>query len=150
MSQSLSNLIVHLVYSTKLRERALPPSIRDSLQAYMVGIFNNLDCPSLITRAVEDHVHSLFVLSKNVSLSHVVEEVKRGSSLWLKTQHPRYQNFHWQAGYGAFSVSESHVEDVIIYIKNQAEHHKRVSFQDEYRRFLEKYKVTYDERYVWD
>jgi REP element-mobilizing transposase RayT len=99
---------------------------------------------------VADHVHSLFALSKNHSIAEIVYEVKRGSSKWIKTQASAFRNFHWQSGYGAFSVSQSHVDQVRKYIAEQERHHRRHTFQDEFREILGRYEIAYDERYVWD
>ena len=148
MAQSLAKILVHLIYSTKHRERTIEAEVRPHLHAYLVGILHNLKCPSLQTGGADDHVHILFLLDRTVSLCDVVEEVKKGSSKWMKTQ--GVPTFAWQAGYGAFSVGESQAAVVVKYIQGQEEHHRRVSFQDEFRRFLEKYRVPYDERYVWD
>ena len=108
------------------------------------------DCETLIVGGVEDHSHSLFALSRTHSIASVVKEVKRTSSGWVKTTSRKLSKFHWQAGYGAFSVSQSNLTNVIRYIENQEEHHKRMTFQDEYRAFLKAYGVEFDERYVWD
>ena len=97
-----------------------------------------------------DHVHILFCLSKNLALAKVIEEVKKGSSKWMKTQGPKFQDFHWQAGYGAFSVSQSHVEEVRRYIELQDEHHRTRSFKDEFLAFLNRYEIEYDERFLWE
>ncbi len=148
MSQSLSKLLVHLIFSTKHREACITPAVLPHLHAYLVGILNRLDCPSLQTGGAADHVHILFTQARTMTLSDVVEEVKKGSSKWMKTQ--GVPQFSWQAGYGAFSVGESQVAAVVRYIQGQEQHHRRVSFQDEFRRFLEKYRVAHDERYVWD
>ena len=148
MPQSLSKVLVHLIFSTKHREPFIVPEPRPHLHAYLVGILDRLKCPSLQTGGVADHVHILFMQARTVALSDVVEEVKKGSSKWMKTQ--GVPTFSWQAGYGAFSVGESQSLAVIRYIQKQEEHHRHVSFQDEFRKFLEKYRVSYDERYVWD
>ena len=150
MSQSLSQLYVHLVFSVKDRAPALDPHIHERLHDYLAGIFGEIDSHALKIGSAVDHLHSLFSLSRNLPLCKAVEHVKTGSSKWLKTLGPRFHGFHWQAGYGGFSVSQSEVERVIRYIANQAEHHRKRTFQDEYRRFLQKYRVPYDERYVWD
>jgi len=150
MSQSLSQLYVHLVFSTKDRAPVLHPEISERLHDYLAGIFDEIDPHSLKIGSATDHVHSLFALSKNLALCKAVEHVKTGSSKWLKTLGPRFRDFHWQAGYGGFSVSQSEVPRVTAYISKQTEHHRRRTFQDEYRRFLQKYQVAYDERYVWD
>ena len=148
MPQSLSKILVHLVFSTKNRETTIAETVRPHLHAYMVGILENLKCPSIQTGGTADHVHILLLLGRTAILSKIVEEVKVGSSKWMKTQ--GVPHFAWQSGYGAFSIGESQVETVVQYIQNQEEHHRAISFQEEYWRFLEKYRVTYDERYVWD
>jgi putative transposase len=148
MPQSLSKILVHLIFSTKHREPTINDIVRPHLHAYLVGILDNLKCPSLQTGGTGDHVHILFALGRTVTVSDVVEEVKKGSSKWMKTQD--VPTFTWQAGYGAFSVGESQAETVVLYIQRQEQHHRRLSFQDEFRRFLAKYRVAYDERYVWD
>jgi putative transposase len=102
------------------------------------------------TGGVEDHVHLLFGLSRTRTIAEVVESIKTSSSKWVKTKNAALAEFHWQSGYGAFSVSQSHAAIVAAYIDNQAEHHQTTTFQDEYRRLLERYQVEYDERYVWD
>ena len=148
MPQSLSKILVHLIFSTKHREPTINDAVRSPLHAYLVGILDNLNCPSLQTGGTNDHVHILFALGRTITVSDVVEEVKKGSSKWMKTQD--VPTFTWQAGYGAFSVGESQAATVVRYIQRQEEHHRHLSFQDEFRRFLEKYHVAFDERYVWD
>ena len=150
MGQSLSQLYVHLVFSTKDRAPLLYPEFAARTHEYLAGIFDEIDSHAWKIGGSVDHVHSLFSLSKNLALCKAVERVKTGSSKWLKTLDPRLRGFHWQAGYGAFSVSQSEAPRVITYIEQQAEHHRRRTFQEEYRKFLEKYHVPYDERYVWD
>ena len=150
MSQSLARLCVHLIFSTKHREAFIHDAIRDDLHAYMAAVLNNLGCPALIIKSVEDHVHILFDLGRTVSVSSAVEDLKKSSSKWIKTQGMEFSAFAWQAGYGAFAVSESNVGAVRQYIAKQKEHHRRISFQDEYRAFLTKHNVAFDERYVWD
>jgi len=150
MPQSLSKLYVHLIFSTQHREPLLIPSVRGSLHAYLATVLKNQDCPALTIGGTSDHAHLLFRLSKNLALAEVVEKVKTTSSKWLKTQARTLQSFHWQNGYGGFSVSPAEVDSVAAYIEGQEEHHRKVSFQDEYRRFLKEYGVEYDERYVWD
>jgi putative transposase len=149
MPQSLSKVLVHLIFSTKHREPLIGLEIRPRLHAYIVGILDNLKSPSLQTGGVADHVHSLFLLHRTISQADLVEEVKKSSSKWMKAE-GGVPGFTWQAGYGAFSIGESQADTVIRYIQNQEEHHQKVSFQDEFRKFLERYKVVYDERYVWD
>jgi REP element-mobilizing transposase RayT len=150
MPQSLALNLIHLIYSTKNRTACLTPDIRPKLFAYQAGIFHQWESPALIIGGETDHVHALFVLSKNHTLVKVIEEVKRGSSKWLKDQCGSFSQFHWQNGYGAFSVSQSSVARVRRYIEEQTEHHRKRSFQEEFRLFLKRYGVEYDERYVWD
>ena len=150
MPQSLARLHIHLVFSTKNRERLITDRVRDSLHAYMATVLQNLGCPPALINSVEDHVHILFELARTVSVSEAVEDVKKSSSKWIKTQGNEFAGFAWQAGYGAFAVSESNVPTVRDYIAGQQEHHRRKSFQEEYRAFLERHGVAFDERYVWD
>jgi len=150
MPQSLARLHIHLIFSTKNRERVLHDQIRGPLHAYMATVLQNLGCPPDLINSMEDHVHILFELGRTVAVSAAVEQVKKSSSKWIKTQGPEFNAFAWQAGYGAFSVSESNVAAVRDYIANQQEHHRDRSFQEEYRIFLNRHKITFDERYVWD
>ena len=150
MPQSLSRILIHLVFSTKYRRPVLTPALRSELHPYLVGVLNNTDCPSLQVGGVEDHVHLFFGLSRTRTIADVVETVKTSSSKWIKTKGKKFSDFHWQKGYGAFSVGHSKPETVIAYIRNQEEHHRKATFRDEYRRLLERYQVEYDEQYVWD
>jgi putative transposase len=143
-------MYVHLVFSTKHREPLLLQPLRDQMHAYLATVLKNQECPAIKIGGASDHVHSLFRLSKNHALAQVVEEIKTSSSRWIKTQGSGLGGFHWQNGYGGFSVSRAQVDEVTKYIEDQESHHKAVSFQDEYRRFLQDYAVEYDERYVWD
>ncbi|MGA2281796.1 MAG: IS200/IS605 family transposase [Verrucomicrobiota bacterium] len=151
MPQSLAKILVHTVFSTKDRRLLLrDKSLRDELHRYLGGILTNHDCQPLIIGGVEDHVHLLSTLSRTCEAAEMVKEVKRGSSLWLKTKSPDLNDFAWQNGYGIFSIGFSQVETVKHYIAGQEEHHRKVSFQDEFREFLRKYEIEFDERYVWD
>ncbi len=150
MPQSIARLYVHLIFSTKHRERLITDGVRPSLHAYMATVLQNFNCPPVLINSVEDHIHILFELGRTVAVSQAVEEVKTTSSKWIKTQGAEFAGFAWQSGYGAFSVSESIVPAVRDYIGNQREHHRSKSFQEEYRAFLEKHGVAFDERYVWD
>ena len=151
MAQSLSRLWTHLIFSTKNRFPFLSDkTIRTDMHAFLAKRLREEDCETLIVNGVADHVHALFALSRTHSIASVVKEIKRTSSGWVKGLAPQLQKFHWQLGYGAFSVSQSNLEEVIRYIENQEGHHKRVTFQDEYLAFLKAYGIAYDERYVWD
>jgi putative transposase len=150
MSQSLAKIYVHLVFSTKHRDHVLTQEIRPDLHAYLGGILNGLGCVPVEINSEPDHVHLLLVLSRTEAVSNVVGQLKKSSNDWLRAKDGRFAGFFWQAGYGAFSVSQSAVDEVRQYIRNQHEHHQRTAFQDEYRAFLRRYEVEFDERYVWD
>jgi REP element-mobilizing transposase RayT len=150
MSQSLANIVVHLVFSTKSRRPLLRDVERGTLHAYITGILKNLDSPLIEINSVCDHAHILFAQSKNHAPAKIVEQVKTSSSAWIKDQHESYAGFAWQSGYGEFSVSPMHVEAVRVYIRNQPEHHRKEDFQTEYRRFCEKNGKPLDERYAWE
>ncbi len=150
MGQSLVKNYIHIVFSTKYRTPMIKAPYEEELHSYLGGICKNLECQPLKVGGYSDHVHILCMLSKKIALMKLVEEVKSHSSKWMKTKDDALTNFFWQDGYGAFSVNPAEVETVITYIENQHMHHSKKTFQDEYRAFLKKYKVEYDERYVWD
>lgn len=151
MPQSLAQIYLHLVFSTKHRKPLLNDKRqREQTHAYLAGACANLDSPSLIVGGVKDHVHLLCRQSKNIAVKTLVAELKRESSKWIKTQGPDLSEFYWQRGYGAFSISPSHVSALKKYIANQEEHHQKETFQDEFRRLCAKYELEIDERYVWD
>lgn len=135
MPQSLSSILIHLIFSTKNREPFLNPEIDAELYPYMASIFKALKSPALIINGASDHLHTLFSLSRVVTIADVVEEVKTESSKWIKTKGKEFQDFRWQNGYGAFSIGQSQVPAVRRYIEKQKEHHQRRTFQDEYRKF---------------
>jgi REP element-mobilizing transposase RayT len=152
MPQSLTAIFIHLVFSTKNREPVLLPEILGKLHAYVAGTLNGMGCHSIQVGGIADHVHALFALSRTMALADVVKEIKMSTSKWIK-ENGRWlgaNSFYWQAGYGAFSVSVSNLDAVQTYIKNQEEHHRKLSFQDEMRKFFKRHKTEYDERYVWD
>jgi putative transposase len=151
MPQSLSRIYLHIVFSTKDRQPCLQDrELRTALHAYMAATLKHLDCIPVEIGGVEDHVHILCLLPRTKTVAELVKEVKRVSTNWLKEQSPSLKYFHWQAGYGVFSVSQSNVNDVIKYILNQEEHHSKIIFQDEYRVLLRKHAVDFDEKFVWD
>jgi len=150
MPQSLAQILVHLVFSTKNRVPLLGDDIRDELHAYIGGIIGNHKGTLLKSGSVSDHIHLLIAHPRTFAPSELVQEIKTGSSKWLKTKAAPYAEFHWQAGYGIFSISPTHRPALERYIGNQAEHHRIVTFQEEYRRLLETYEIPFDERYVWD
>jgi REP element-mobilizing transposase RayT len=148
MGQSLSQIFIHLVFGTKNRKPLLANSVREELHAYIAGILKELKSPALKINSVEDHIHILFLLSKNYALFKVVEEVKKSSSKWIKTK--GISNFAWQIGYGAFSVSSSKLDAVKKYIDNQEEHHKKRSFVKEVELFMKEYGANdYDKKFFW-
>src|SRR5580692_6866708 len=137
MPQSLAKILVHTVFSTKDRRPFLRDKVlREELHRYIGGILINLDCQPIITGGAEDHVHLLCALSKTHEAAGIVKQVKRGSSLWLKTKGPQLSDFAWQNGYGMFSIGFSQLEAVRKYIAGQEEHHHKISFQDEFRELL--------------
>jgi len=151
MPQSLSAVYIHLVFSTKdrrplLRDRPL----RDSLHAYLGGISKQLECAPIRVGGVEDHVHVLARFGRTTTQANWVKELKRVSNLWLKDQSPEFASFQWQAGYATFSVSQSNVDQVVAYIENQEEHHRKITFQDELRKMFRSHNIEFDERYVWE
>ena len=150
MGQSLVKNYIHIVFSTKHRAPLIHPPIEAELHAYLGGICNKLDCTVIKVGGYTEHIHILCMLSKKIALMKLMEELKSHSSKWIKSKGTGYENFYWQDGYGAFSVNPSEVDTVINYIINQHEHHSKKTFQDEYRAFLKKYNVEYDEKYVWD
>jgi putative transposase len=150
MARTYTNLLFHLVFSTKDRIPFIGPSIRDELHAYMGGIIRDLGGIALEIGGVEDHVHLLVKLKPTLALADVLRELKSGSSKWLNEEKMKLRKFGWQDGYAAFSVSESQAGRVRAYIKNQVEHHRQVSFQDELRELLRKHGIEFDERYMWE
>ena len=150
MSQSLANNYIHIVFSTKHRAPFIQAPYEQELHGYLGGICNNMECNPIKIGGYTDHIHLLCMLSKKIALMKLLEEVKSHSSKWMKTKDESLKNFYWQDGYGAFSINSTEVDKVTKYINNQHEHHKEIIFQDEYRAMLKKYKVKYDERYVWD
>jgi REP element-mobilizing transposase RayT len=151
MPQSLVQIYIHIVFSTKDRQPFLHDAkFRNRLHAYLNGVCENHHSPSLKIGGVDDHIHILSRLSKTLDVATLIRELKRDSSKWIKDENPELQEFYWQNGYGAFSISPSHVPALIEYIANQEEHHRTESFQDEYRRLCKKYGIEIDERYVWD
>jgi putative transposase len=149
--QSLAKILLHTVFSTKGRQPFLRDKpLRGELHRYLGGILTNLACQPIIVGGVEDHVHLVCALSRTCDAAAMVKEVKRGSSLWLKTKSPDLADFVWQNGYGTFSIGFSQIESVREYIAGQEQHHRKVSFQDEFRQLLSRYEIEFDERYVWD
>ncbi len=150
MPQSLSFLLVHLIFSTKDRAPILDASVRPNLHAYLATVSRNTNCECFRVGGVADHVHLAIRISRTMTIAQLTEELKTSSSKWLKTQSPALQQFAWQHGYGAFSVCPSDLDALVSYIETQEEHHRRHTFQEEYRAFLNRYGVEFDDRYIWD
>ena len=150
MAQTLVSLLVHVIFSTKHRADLIRPEIEPELFAYIGGILKNHESRLLAINGTANHLHLLISQSKNVALSALVAEIKRDSSKWIKTKGAAYNNFGWQDGYGAFSIGESNVPALKRYIARQKENHLRQPFEAEFRAFLKKYGVKYDEQYIWD
>ena len=150
MAQSLSQVYVHITFSTKDRLPLIDDEIKYRLMEYLGGVCRRLDCTPLQVGGTKDHVHILCMLSKIITQVKLLEEVKKSSSKWIKTIAAKYRNFYWQNVYGIFSVNPSEIDIVIKYIKNQEEHHKTRTYKEEYLAFLKKYKIEYNEKYLWD
>ena len=150
MSQSLSKILVHIVFSTKNRDNLITPEIENDLFGYIHGIIENNGSKLIIANGTTNHIHLLISFGKKIDIPELVGDIKRDSSKWIKKNGQEFEKFYWQKGYGAFSIGQSQVETVMKYIENQKEHHAEQSFQDEFRIFLKKYEIEYDERYVWD
>ena len=150
MAQSLSGVYVHITFSTKHRHPFIDDDIGTRLFEYISGICKNLECNPIVIGGHKDHIHILCLLSRKISQSKLLEEIKKNSSKWIKSVDTKYKNFYWQDGFGIFSVNPSEIDIVRDYINNQKERHKKISFQEEYLAFLKKYKIEYDERYLWD
>ena len=151
MPQSLSDVTLHLIFSTKGRFPFLDHEVRDRMHRYLAILCRDLGSTCHKVGGVSDHVHVVTSLPRTFSQSQLLEDIKKKSSKWIKeTDRSKYGKFAWQAGYGAFSISRSNLDEVVSYVANQETHHQKLSFQDEYRTFLEKHNVEYDERYVWD
>ncbi|QCX38675.1 IS200/IS605 family transposase [Aureibaculum algae] len=150
MGQSLVKNYIHIVFSTKYRAALIHPPYEQELHKYLGGVCNDLECPVLIVGGYTDHIHILCMLSKKIALMTLVQKLKANSSKWMKTKDKSLENFFWQDGYGAFSVNPYKIDAIVNYIKNQHAHHNKNSFQDEYKYFLEKNEVEYDDRFIWD
>ena len=150
MAQTLTSLLVHIIFSTKHRQHLIYPEIESTLFAYIGGIFRNKNSHLLTAGGTTDHIHLLASQSKNIALSELLQDVKKDSSSWLKTQDRLFRNFHWQDGYAAFSVGTSEIARLKLYIGNQKEHHRKITFQQELIQFFTEYGIEYDERYLWN
>jgi len=148
MPQSLAKVYLHIVFSTKNGFSFINDEVRAELHSYIIGVLSNLGSYTNEIYANPDHIHILCTLPRTITIAELISKIKTSSSKWLKTR--GIEKFGWQDGYGIFSVSSSKVKVVENYIRNQHEHHKKQTFQDELRKFFKEYKIDFDERYVWD
>ena len=148
MAQSLAKIYIHVIFHTKVDSPTIGKEHINRVHQYVGKLVNTTGCQVLCVGGTENHVHALVIFSKTETVSHLIEEMKRNSSRWIKTLSPDYEKFAWQGGYAAFSVSQSQVDNVIRYINNQEEHHKKQSFRKEFIEFLKLYHIDYDEKYV--
>jgi REP element-mobilizing transposase RayT len=149
MSQSLSQLYVHIIFHVKDENILIRSEEEPELYAYIGGVIKQNDSHPIKINGTENHLHVLSTMSKNISLAKFVEEIKKNSSRWIKNKSEFYRYFAWQGGYAGYSVSQTKVDAVKKYIENQKEHHKTVTFKDEYTQFLKKYDVDFNESYLW-
>jgi len=150
MSHAYARLHYHIVFSTKERQTFIKPEIQSRLYAYMIGIVNNLGGIVEEIGGVQDHVHLLAFCPPKEALAEFIGKIKSNSSGWVHETWPERGAFAWQRGYSAFTVSESNAEAVQAYIRNQEEHHRQMTFQEEFIALLKKHNMHYDERYLWD
>ena len=149
MPQSLCKIYIHVIFHIKTTSPQILDDDLDRVHAYIGQLINATGCQTIRVGGIGDHVHALLLLSREETVSHLVEEMKRNSSRWLSKLASHYASFSWQGGYAAFSVSQSVVDKTLAYIENQSEHHKKRSFENEYVEFLKLYNIEYDERYVF-
>jgi putative transposase len=150
MPSTHTNLLYHIVFSTKCRIPLITPNIQEELYRYIGGIIHNEGGVSLEIGGIKDHVHLLAKIKPAISISEMLARIKSNSSKWVNETKMKFQKFGWQEGYGAFSVSESQVPSVAKYIRDQESHHQKQTFQDEYIKLLRRHRIKYDEQYLWD
>ena len=150
MAQSLADVILHFVFSTKGRIPWIRSDIEEELYQYISGICRNLDSPVIKINGVKDHIHVLLQLGKTMPISKLISEIKSNSSRWIKTKGDHYRDFAWQGGYGVFSLSRPSLEGAKKYLSSQKEHHTKVSFKEEFLEMLKRAQISYDEKYLWD
>jgi len=150
MPQSLSQVILHVVFSTKDRRPWLDLAVRPRMHAYLATVCRDCGCEAYRVGGAADHVHIAARLARTISQADLLQNIKKTSPAWIKRQGRQYSAFFWQGGYGDFSIGWSQLEELVRYIERQEQHHRTHSFQEEYRNLLEKYHVEFDERYVWD
>ena len=150
MPQSLANILIHIVFSTKNREDLIVPFIETELYRYMASIYQKKSCPALVIGGTTNHIHTLCRLERAITIAYLLQHVKKCTSKWIKVKYPDSADFAWQSGYGVFSIGASNIEQVTQYIRTQKQHHQDISFETEYKTLLQRYSIDYDERYMWD
>ena len=150
MTQSLADIIIHFVFSTKERNPWIQTDVEEELYQYICGVCRNLDCPVIKINGVADHIHVLLQLGRTIAISKLIAEMKSSSSRWIKTKGNQYGDFAWQGGYGGFSVSRPSLEGAKKYLSSQKEHHKTVTFKEEFLIMLQRAQIPYDEKFLWD
>lgn len=150
MAQSLIDIPLHLVFSTKDRIPFIKSDVEDDMYQYICAISRNLDCPVIKINGTEDHIHILLSFGKTITICDLISKLKSSSSRWIKTKGDHFKDFSWQRGYGGFAVSSSNIQSVINYISFQKEHHKNKTFKEELVEMLNRARILYDERYLWD
>ena len=148
MPQSLSNILIHVVFSTKERRRLIGAAVEPELHRYLASVCRACGCPAHEVGGTGDHVHLVCTLARTVPVSRLLEEIKKRSSKWIKTKGRPYRLFSWQRGYGAFSIGQSQLAALKRYVAGQKEHHKKRSFKEEFLALLARYRVAYDEQYI--
>ena len=149
MSHTFVNALLHCVFSTKGRRRLITADLQERLWPFLGGIAREQGFKALAIGGVEDHVHLLLSLPATLPIAKAIQLVKGASSKWVHDTFPKHRGFAWQEGYGAFSIGVSQVDATTKYIRSQAEHHRKTTFQEEFRMFLKRHGIEYDERYVW-
>lgn len=150
MPHSFTSQLLHCVFSTKQRQKIIAPELQQRLWPYLGGIARENHMKALSVGGTEDHVHLLLSLPSTLSIAKGIQLIKGGSSKWVHDTFPEHRAFAWQEGYGAFSIGVADVNRTMAYIENQAEHHRRRDFKEEFLAFLKKHGIEYDERYIWD
>lgn len=149
MPQSLSKVFVHINFSTKHRKNQIDNAIKEELFSYLSGICKNLDCLPIAVGGHRNHVHILCILSKKITQVDLLQQLKHGSSIWVKTRGNQYKDFYWQDGYANFSVSPREVDNVASYIRQQEQHHRKISFEDELLELLREHNIDFDQDHLW-
>jgi REP element-mobilizing transposase RayT len=150
MGNTYTSLHYHFVFSTKSRRPWISHDIEERVWSYLGGIARENGMRPILIGGMPDHVHIALGLPSTLAVSKAMQQIKGASSKWIKENFPRFDEFAWQDGYGAFSVSKSVLPTVALYIERQAEHHRKTSFQEEFLTLMKLHEIEYDEQYLWD